>query len=131
MAVVNQTIMDTRFKTIIKSTITGTNATEVLVDVSTLVGYVDNLSIVNLAAINWSINGSIQLHWDTAKTLMYLDGNGKMGGANGFTALPNNQIASAGRGDIRITHSAARVGFIVLVCHKVESVVGQGGGWSN
>ena len=133
MAVVNQTIMDTRYKTIIKTTFSGTNTDEVILDASDLVGYVGNGSILNLAAINWSVNGgTILLEWDTSKTMCYLDGNGKMGGANGMAAFPNNATPSVGRGDIRLTSVSgiAGVGFLVIVCHKVETVVGHGDGWT-
>ena len=38
--------------------------------------------------------------------------------------------AHATLGDITLASAAAAVGFIVVTCHKVETVVGQGGGWS-
>ena len=133
MAVVNQTIKDTRWKTIIKTTITGTNSDVLILDASALLSYLDNTSILNLAAINWSVNNSLTMEWDkqAAAVIAHLDGNGKMGGSDGFTAIPNNAAQSVGRGDIYISNQVAIVGFVVIVCHKVESVVGQGGGWYN
>ena len=125
--------MDSRWKTIIKTTITGTNSDELILDASSLVGYVNDHSILNLAAINWSVNNALTMEWDkqAAAVIAHLDGNGKMGGSDGFTAIPNNGAQSVGRGDIYISNASAIVGFIVMVCHKVETNVGAGDGWSN
>jgi hypothetical protein len=91
------------------------------------------LSKTNLAAVSWSVSTPIQLIWTgaSAKACLTLNGSGNYGGATGGSAIINDASgAHATLGDMTLTSAAASVGFVVIVCHKVETTIGQGGGWS-
>ena len=129
MAVTNQVIQDSRWRTIQKTTWSGTNTNTLLLDVSGLLGWVTG-SLVNIAAVSWSTSSALTLIWagSSATDAIVISGNGSYGGSNGFPAIANN--AGTPTGDINLTNASAAVGYLVIVCHKVETVVGQGGGWS-
>ena len=132
MALATQTLQDSRWRTIVKGTFSGTTGASILLNVSDLLGWVTG-SKTNLAAVSWSTSSPVQLIWTgaTPKPLLTLGGNGNYGGANGMSSITNDATgAHATLGDITFTTAAAAVGFIVIVCHKVETTVGQGGGWS-
>ena len=132
MALATQILQDSRWRTIVKGTFSGTTGASILVNVSDLLGWVTG-SKTNLAAVSWSTSSPIELIWTgaTPKALLTLNGNGNYGGANGMSSITNDATgAHATLGDITFATGAAAVGFIVIVCHKVETVVGQGGGWS-
>ena len=57
MAVVNQTLQDSRYRTIVKTTTTGTNSTTSVLDASGLEGYVaEGTSILTIAKVSWSVS---------------------------------------------------------------------------
>ena len=132
MALVTQTLQDSRWRTIVKGTFSGTTGASILVNVSDLLGWVTG-SKTNLSAVSWSTSSPIELIWTggTPAALLTLNGSGNYGGANGMSSITNNATgAHATLGDITLASAAAAVGFIVVVCHKVETTVGQGGGWT-
>ena len=132
MALVAQTLQDSRWRTIVKGTFSGTTSAVALLDVSGLLGWVTG-SKTNLAAVSWSTSSPIELIWTggTPAALLTLNGSGNYGGANGMSSITNDATgAHATLGDITFATAAAAVGFIVIVCHKVETTVGQGGGWT-
>ena len=135
MAVVKQILTDSRWKTVIKSTINASapnNSSGVtILDVSDLLGFVTG-SICQLASIKWSVSVSTKLEWGgTGGTeVLHFDGNGSYGGSDGMPALRCTATAGGSKGDLVMDTSAACVGFLVITFHKVETTVGQGGGWS-
>ena len=129
MALTNVEIMDTTWKTIIKSTFSSTNSAATLVDVSGLSGWQTG-GLVNISAIAWSTSSPLTLIWagGSATDALVLNGNGSYGGSNGFPAISNN--AGSPTGDIQLTNAAA-VGYFVIVCHKIATVPGVGNaGWN-
>ena len=133
MAVTNQVIQDSRWRTIQKTTWSGTNTNTLLLDVSGLLGWVTG-SIVNLAKVEWVITSAVtcDLLWDATTDVVILSfsGNGSYGGSDGMPAIPNNAAAANRTGDILLTTSAGTLGTLICEFHKVETTVGQGGGWS-
>lgn len=132
MALVTQTLQDSRWRTIIKGTFSGTTGATILMNVSDLLGWVTS-SKTNLAMVSWSASSPIQLIWTgaSAKPCLNLTGSGTYGGSNGGAAIINDASgAHATLGDMTLESAAASVGFVVIVCHKVETTLGQGGGWS-
>ena len=121
MAITNVEIMDTTWKTIIKSTFSSTNSAATLVDVSGLSGWQTG-GLVNISAVAWSTSSPLTLIWagSSATDAMVLNGNGTYGGSNGFPAISNN--AGTPTGDINLTNAAAAVGYLVIVCHKIATV---------
>jgi len=120
MAITNVEIMDTTWKTVIKSIFSGTNSAATVVDVSGLSGWQTG-GLVNISAIAWSTSSPLTLIWagGTATDALVLNGNGSYGGSNGFPAISNN--ATSPTGDIHLTNAAA-VGYFVIVCHKIATV---------
>ena len=131
MAVVKQILTDSRWKTVIKGTISGTNSNVTILDVSDLLGWSDG-SICSLAEIKWSVSVSTKLSWAATggTEVLHFDGNGSYGGSDGMPALRCTATAGGSKGDLVMDTSAACVGFLVITFHKVETTVGQGGGWS-
>ena len=121
MAITNVEIMDTTWKTIIKSVFSATNSAATLVDVSGLSGWQTG-GLVNISAVAWSTSSPLTLIWagSSATDAMVLNGNGSYGGSNGFPAISNN--AGTPTGDINLTNAAAAVGYLVIVCHKIATV---------
>ena len=121
MAITNVEIMDTTWKTIIKSVFSGTNSAATVVDVSGLSGWQTG-GLVNISAVAWSTSSPLTLIWagTSATDAMVLNGNGTYGGSNGFPAISNN--AGTPTGDINLTNAAAAVGYLVIVCHKIATV---------
>ena len=121
MAITNVEIMDTNWKTIIKSIFSSTNSAATLVDVSGLSGWQTG-GLVNISAVAWSTSSPLTLIWagSSATDAMVLNGNGSYGGSNGFPAISNN--AGTPTGDINLTNAAAAVGYLVIVCHKIATV---------
>ena len=130
MAITNLTMMDTTWKTIIKTIFSSTNGDVTIVDVSDLSGYATG-GLVNISAIAWSTSSPLTLIWagSSAADALVLNGNGSYGGSNGFPALTNSAITPTG--DINLTNAAAAVGYFVIVCHKIATVPGVGNaGWN-
>ena len=135
MAVVRQILTDSRWKTVIKSTINASapnNSSGItILDASDLLGWVAG-SIPQLAEIKWSVSVSTKLTWGgTGGTeVLHFDGNGSYGGSDGMPGLRCTATAGAGKGDLNMTCANAGVGTLVIVYHKVETTVGHGDGWT-
>ena len=130
MAITNVRMMDSNWKTIIKSVFSATNSAATLVDASDLNGHQTG-GLVNISAITWSTSSPLTLIWagSSATDALVLSGNGTYGGSNGFPAISNN--AGTPTGDINLTNAAAAVGYLVIVCHKIATVPGVGNaGWN-
>ena len=130
MSIALETLQDSRYRTIIKATLTATHSAEKILDTSTLSGWVSAvLSKTNLSAVSWSVSTPIELIWTgttTAPVALHLNGNGIYGGSTGMAAIANNATGGAHLGDLVVTSAAASVGFVVVVCHKVLTNVGTG-----
>ena len=123
-------MMDSNWKTIIKSVFSATNSAATVVDASDLNGWQTG-GLVNISAITWATSSPLTLIWagSSATDAMVLNGNGIYGGSNGFPAISNN--AGTPTGDINLTNAAAAVGYLVIVCHKIATVPGVGNaGWN-
>ena len=130
MAITNVRMMDSNWKTIIKSVFSATNSAATLVDASDLNGHQTG-GLVNISAITWSTSSPLTLIWagSSATDALVLNGNGTYGGSNGFPAISNT--AGTPTGDINLTNAAAAVGYLVIVCHKIATVPGVGNaGWN-
>ena len=130
MAITNVRMMDSNWKTIIKSVFSSTNSAATLVDASDLNGHQAG-GLVNISAITWSTSSPLTLIWagSSATDALVLSGNGVYGGSNGFPALANT--AGTPTGDINLTNASAAVGYLVIVCHKIATVPGVGNaGWN-
>ena len=129
MAVVNQTIQDSRYRTIIKSTSTGTTATGEIVDCSGLVGF-ETGGLITIAKVSWSLSSQADILWDATSNVvaLALNSNGTYGFMPGQPAIPNNAAAANRTGDVLFTAAAACIGYIVVEYHKVPTA--EGVGWN-
>ena len=127
MAVVNQTFQDSRYRTIVKTTTTGTNSTTSVLDASGLVGYVaEGTSLLTIAKVSWSVSSQTDILWDATSNVVALSisGNGTYGFMPGQPAIANNGAAANVTVDVLITNGSASVGFIVIEYHKVPGATG-------
>ena len=130
MAVVNQTLQDSRYRTIIKTTTTSTNAAASILDVSTLLGFVAvRTSLVSIAKISWSLAAQTDILWDASSNVVAfsMNGSGTYGFMPGQPSLANNAAAANLTGDVLLTNGSS-VGTIVIEYHKVS--LASGLGWS-
>tara|TARA_B100001750_G_C15478682_1_gene584096 strand:+ start:39 stop:431 length:393 start_codon:yes stop_codon:yes gene_type:complete len=129
MAIVNQTIQDSKYRTMIKTTSTGTTSAGTIVDCSGLVGF-EVGGLLNIAKISWSLSSQVDLLWDATSNVLALPltGNGTYGFMPGQPALPNNAAAANRTGDVLFTASSACIGYVVIEFHKVPNSLGVGWG---
>ena len=122
MAYTTQTLVDSDFETITKTTITGTNGTATkIIDVSALAGAATDPR-VSIVACQWSVSSTSEIEWDATSnvTCLTLNGNGSYNaGSQSLPSLANN-AGSGITGDIFFENDAACVGFIILKCKKVS-----------
>ena len=133
MAVVNQTIQDSRYRTIIKTTTTGTNANAEILDVSDLLGYMAlRTSLVTIAKISWSLAAQTDILWDASTNVVAfsMNGSGTYGFMPGQPSLANNAAAANLTGDVLLTNGTS-VGTIVIEYHKVSLASGLGWTWTD
>ena len=131
MAVVNQTLQDSRYRTIVKTTTTGTNSTTSVLDASGLEGYVaEGTSLLTIAKVSWSVSSQTDILWDATSNVVALSisGNGTYGFMPGQPSIPNN-AASGITGDVLLTAGSASVGYVVIEYHKVPNA--EGVGWND
>ena len=128
MALANLTITDTKYRTTVKTDITGTNSAVQILDASALSGHVAGDKL-NLAKITWSLSSQTNVLWDATTPLaaLSMNGTGSYGFMPGQPALPNN-AGSGITGDVKLTNAAACVGTVVVEYHKVIDAGGKG--WS-
>ena len=134
MAVANQTIQDSRYRTIVKTVSSGTTSAGSILDVSGLTGHVTSpLGLVTIAKISWSLSSQADILWDATSNViaMSLNGNGNYGFMPGQPALVNNGAAANVTGDVLLTTSSASVGTVVIEYHKVSLATGLGWTWTD
>ena len=126
MAITTQTVSDTDWEVVTKSTITGTNGTALkVVDVSALEGAATDPR-VTIVAIWWTVSSVTEIEWnaDSNVTAFTLNGNGNYNaGAQALPSISNN--AGTGiDGDIYIENDSACTGTVIIKMRKVS-------GWDN
>ena len=143
-----QYLADTRYRTTVKYVGDGVANTNVnSLDVSILQGW-ETGGIVNIAKIYWTSSapsGGFDLIWDATSnvTAFICEGtSGTYGYQPGQPAIvmpraatgtqppgtPSGALPSGFTGDVLITNASATY-TIVIEYHKIESVLGHGGGW--
>ena len=129
MAVANQTIQDSRYRTIVKTVSTGTTSAGGIVDCSDLVGF-ETGGLITIAKVSWSLSSQADILWDATSNViaLSLNGNGTYGFMPGQPALPNNAAAANRTGDVLFTAGAACIGYVVVEYHKVPTA--EGVGWN-
>ena len=71
MAVTNQTLQDSRYRTIVKTTTTSTNSAASILDVSGLLGFMAvRTSLVSIAKISWSLAAQTDILWDASSNVV-------------------------------------------------------------
>ena len=129
MAVANQEIQDSRYRTIIKTVSTGTTAAGEIVDCSGLVGFQTG-GLITIAKVSWSLSSQADILWDATSNViaLSLNGNGTYGFMPGQPALSNNAASANRTGDVLFVAGAACIGYVVVEYHKVPLATGVG--WS-
>ena len=129
MAVANQTIQDSRYRTIVKSVSTGTTSAGEIVDCSDLVGFQTG-GLLTIAKVSWSLSSQVDILWDATSNViaLSLNGNGTYGFMPGQPALPNNAASANRTGDVLFTAGAACIGYVVVEYHKAPTA--EGVGWN-
>ena len=79
MAVANQTIQDSRYRTIIKTLSSSTTSAGEIVDCSDLVGFQTG-GLLTIAKVSWSLSSQVDILWDATSNViaLSLNGNGTM-----------------------------------------------------
>ena len=129
MAVANQTIQDSRYRTIVKTVSTGTTSAGEIVDCSDLVGFQTG-GLLTIAKVSWSLSSEANILWDATSNVisLSLNGNGTYGFMPGQPALPNNAASANRTGDVLFTAGAACIGYVVVEYHKAPTA--EGVGWN-
>jgi len=122
MAYTSQTLMDSDFEAVIKTTITGTNGTATkVVDVSELAGAATDPR-VSIVSCWWTVSSVTEIEWNATSnvTALTLNANGNYnGGAQTMPSIANN--AGGGiDGDIYYENDSACTGTIILRVRKVS-----------
>ena len=130
MAVANQTIQDSRYRTIIKTLSSSTTSAGEIVDCSDLVGFQTG-GLLTIAKVSWSLSSEANILWDATSNViaLSLNGNGTYGFMPGQPALPNNAASANRTGDVLFTAGAACIGYVVVEYHKAPTA--EGVGWSD
>ena len=129
MAVANQTIQDSRYRTIVKTVSTGTTSAGEIVDCSDLVGFQTG-GLLTIAKVSWSLSSEANILWDATSNViaLSLNGNGTYGFMPGQPALPNNAASANRTGDVLFTAGSACFGYVVVEYHKATTA--EGVGWN-
>ena len=122
MAITTQTVMDSDFEVVTKSTITGTNGTALkVVDVSALEGAATDPR-VSIVSLWWTVSSVTEIEWDATTNVaaFTLNANGSYNA--GGQAMPSiaNDAGSGIDGDIYFENDSACVGTIILKMRKVS-----------
>ena len=130
MAVANQTIQDSRYRTIIKTLSSSTTSAGEIVDCSDLVGFQTG-GLLTIAKVSWSLSSEINILWDATSNViaLSLNGNGSYGFMPGQPSLVNNGAAANLTGDVLFTAGSACFGYVVVEYHKAPTA--EGVGWSD
>jgi hypothetical protein len=126
MAITTQTVMDSDFEVVTKSTITSTNGTALkVVDVSALEGAATNPR-VSIVSLWWTVSSVTEIEWDATTNVaaFTLNANGSYNaGGQSLPSIANN-AGSGITGDIYIENDGACTGTIIIKMRKVS-------GWDN
>ena len=130
MAVVNQTLQDSRYRTIIKTLSSSTTSAGEIVDCSGLIGFQTG-GLLTIAKVSWSLSSEANILWDATSNViaLSLNGNGTYGFMPGQPALPNNAASANRTGDVLFTAGSACFGYVVVEYHKAPTA--EGVGWSD
>ena len=126
MAFTTQTLVDSDFEVVMKTTITGTNGTATkVVDVSALGGAATDPR-VSIVACWWTVSSQTDIEWDATTNVVALSLNTNGSYNAGGQSLPSiaNDAGSGITGDVYFENDAACIGTIVLKMKKVS-------GWDN
>ena len=126
MAITTQTVMDSDFEVVTKSTITSTNGTALkVVDVSALEGAATDPR-VSIVSLWWTVSSVTEIEWDATTNVaaFTLNANGSYNA--GGQALPSiaNNAGTGIDGDVYIENDGACTGTIIIKMRKVS-------GWDN
>ena len=126
MAITTQTVMDSDFEVVTKSTITSTNGTALkVVDVSALEGAATDPR-VSIVSLWWTVSSVTEIEWDATTNVaaFTLNANGSYNaGGQSLPSIANN-AGSGITGDIYIENDGACTGTIIIKMRKVS-------GWDN
>ena len=122
MAITTQTVMDSDFEVVTKSTITSTNGTALkVVDVSALEGAATDPR-VSIVSLWWTVSSVTEIEWDATTNVaaFTLNANGSYNA--GGQALPSiaNNAGTGLDGDIYIENDSACVGTVIMKMRKVS-----------
>ena len=123
MAVTNQTLIDTSYKTVIKTVSdNASNSAVSILDASAL-SLASSNPRLSIAKIWWSIesaSGGVELLWDATSNVqcVILTGNGTYGYDSGQPALVNN-AGSGISGDVLVTNATGTF-TLVTEFHKIS-----------
>ena len=124
MAVTNQTLVDTNFKTIVKTVCdSDANAAVNILDASEL-SLADSNPRLSIAKIYHNITaatGGVDILWNASSNVMAinLSGNGAYGYMPGQPSLSNN-AGSGINGDVLVTNASASTFTLIIEYHKVS-----------
>ena len=122
MAFATQTLVDSDFELITKTTISGTNGTATkIIDVSEVAGAATDPR-VSIVSCQWTVSSVTEIEWDatTNVTALTLNGNGTYNGGGQFLPSLANNAGSGITGDIYIENDSACTGTVILKCKKVS-----------
>lgn len=121
MAYTSQTLVDSDFEVVVKTTITGTNATALkVIDASSFESAADDGSDrLDIVGCKWSVSSPLDVEFNATTNVvaLTLNGQGSYGFGDGAPKIVNN-AGSGIDGDIYLENDAACVGFIVLKLRK-------------
>ena len=126
MAFTTQTLTDSDFELVTKTTITGTNGTTTkVVDVSAYNGAATDPR-VSIVSCWWSVSSQTDIEWNATTNVVALSLNANGSYNAGGQAMPSiaNDAGSGIDGDIYFENDAACIGTIILKMRKVS-------GWDN
>lgn len=123
MAVTNQTLIDTSFKTVIKTVSDNASNSAVSILDASAITLADSNPRVSIAKIWYSIeaaSGGVELLWDASSNIqcVILAGNGTYGYTSGQPALVNN-AGSGISGDVLVTNATGTF-TLITEFHKIS-----------
>ena len=126
MAFTTQTLTDSDFELVTKTTITSTNGTATkVVDVSAYNGAATDPR-VTIVSCWWTVSSQTDIEWNATTNVvaLSLNANGSYNGGSQHLPTIANNAGSGIDGDIYFENDAACIGTIILKMRKVS-------GWDN
>ena len=121
MAFTSQTLVDSDFEVVVKTTITGTNGTALkVIDASEFESAAgDGSDRLDIVGCKWSVSSPLDVEFNATTNVvaLTLNGQGSYGFGDGAPKIPNN-AGTGVDGDIYFENDAACVGFVVLKLRK-------------